>query len=480
MRSSGQPPAIRTATASSRADRTGVDSVEAAAGVRDAAPRPFYARRQPTATPHRARDHEPDPECTPGFWSKLRAGLITGAADDDPSGIGTYSQAGAQFGYATLWTLFFTYPLMVGIQLASARMGRVTGKGLAANIAQHYSPWLLYGIVLLLFIANTINIAADLSAMAAAVHLMIGGPRTAYAIVIAAVCLALQVYVPFCRYAPLLKYLTLALFAYVATVFVIDVPWAAVWRATLTPRLSSDTDYILIIVAILGTTISPYLFFWQASQEVEEQRTTPERAPLKVAPEQAPRALSRINLDTYVGMAFSNVVAFFVIVTAAATLHAQGLTDIQTAAQAAEALKPIAGEFAFALFAAGIVGTGMLAVPVLSASAAYAIAEAWRWPNGLSLNRRQGRKFYAAAAAAILIAVLLAFLPIDPMKALFWSAVVNGIVAVPVMAMMMLMAARPVIMGRFALRGPLRALGWLGTFVVAAAVVALAAATIMR
>ena len=423
---------------------------------------------------------EEDAERTSGLWSKLRAGLITGAADDDPSGIGTYSQAGAQFGYATLWTLFFTYPLMVGIQLASARIGRVTGKGLAANIAQHYPPWLLHGIVLLLLAANIINIAADLSAMAAAIDLMVGGPRAVYVVVLAAVCLALQVYVPFSRYAPILKYLTLVLFAYVATVFVVEVPWTEVWRSTVLPRLASDRDYVLTIVAILGTTISPYLFFWQASQEVEEQRTLPSRAPLRAAPAQAPRALSRINIDTYVGMAFSNIVAFFIMVTAGATLHAQGITDIENAAQAAEALRPIAGEFAFALFALGIVGTGMLAVPILSASAAYAIAEAGRWPNGLSLNRRQGHKFYAVIVAAMLIAVALAFSPIDPMKALFWSAVINGVVAVPVMTVTMLMAARPQVMGRFALGGVPRALGWLGTLVVGAAVVALAATTLMH
>ena len=423
---------------------------------------------------------EDDAERKPGVWPKLKAGLITGAADDDPSGIGTYSQAGAQFGYATLWTLLFTYPLMVGIQLASARIGRVTGKGLAANIAQHYPPWLLYGIVLALLTANIINIAADLSAMAAAVNLMVGGPRAIHVVVLAGVCLALQIYVPFSRYAPILKYLTFVLFAYVATVFVIEVPWTEVWRSTVVPRLAADADYVLTIVAILGTTISPYLFFWQASQEVEEQRTLPGRVPLKSAPAQAPRALSRINIDTYVGMAFSNIVAFFIMVTAGATLHAQGITDIQSAEQAAEALRPIAGELAFALFALGIVGTGMLAVPILSASAAYAIAEAGRWPNGLSLNRRQGHRFYAVIIVAMLVAVALAFSPIDPMKALFWSAVINGIVAVPVMAVMMLMAARAQVMGRFALGGVLRALGWMGTAVVAAAVVALAVTTLVQ
>jgi Mn2+/Fe2+ NRAMP family transporter len=298
--------------------------------------------------------------------------------------------------------------------------------------------------------------------------------------VLAAVCLALQIYVPFSRYAPILKYLTLVLFAYVATVFVVEVPWTEVWRSTLVPRLAADTDYVLTIVAILGTTISPYLFFWQASQEVEEQRALASRTPLRAAPGQASRALWRINIDTYVGMAFSNIVAFFIMVTAAATLHAQGITDIENAAQAAEALRPIAGEFAFALFALGIVGTGMLAVPILSASAAYAIAEAGRWPNGLSLNRRQGHRFYAVITVAMLVAVALSFSPIDPMRALFWSAVINGIVAVPVMTVMMLMAARPQVMGRFALGGVLRALGWTGTLVVAAAVVALATATLMQ
>lgn len=421
---------------------------------------------------------EEDAERTQGYWAKLRAGLITGAADDDPSGIGTYSQAGAQFGYATLWTMFLTYPLMVGIQLASARIGRVTGKGLAANIAQHYPPWLLYSVVLLLLIANTINIAADLAAMGAAIQLLVGGPRFVYVLLTAALCLSLQVYIPFSRYAPLLKYLTLTLFAYVATVFVVDVPWSRVLWSTLVPKLSADTDYILMLVAILGTTISPYLFFWQASQEVEEQRTMPRREPLRVAPQQARRALWRINLDTYIGMAFSNLVAFFIMVTAAATLHVQGVTDITTSAEAAEALRPIAGEFAFALFAAGIVGTGMLAVPVLAGSAAYAVAEAWRWPNGLSLNRRQGRKFYAVIVAAVAVAVALTLLPIDPMKALFWSAVINGIVAVPVMAVMMRMAARAEIMGRFTLGGIMKALGWAGTLVLACAVVALAATVV--
>lgn len=426
-------------------------------------------------------DQEPesDPERTDGLWCKLRAGLITGAADDDPSGIGTYSQAGAQFGYATLWTLFLTYPLMVGIQLASARIGRVTGKGLAANIAQHYSPWLLYPVVLLLLAANIINIAADLAAMAAAIEIVAGGPRFLLVLLLAGVCLGLQIYLPFSSYAPVLKYLTLVLFAYVATVFVIEVPWTQVLWATVVPAFSANTDFILMIVAILGTTISPYLFFWQAAQEVEEQRALRSRAPLAVAPDQAPRALWRINLDTYAGMAFSNIVAFCIMVTAGATLHAQGVTDIQTAAQAAEALRPIAGEFAFGLFAAGIVGTGLLAVPILAASAAYAMADAWRWPNGLSLNRRQGRKFYAVICTAVLLAAVLTLVPIDPMKALFWSAVINGIIAVPVMFVMMRIAGRADIMGRFTLSGPVRALGWTGTWAIAAAVAALAIASLL-
>ena len=401
---------------------------------------------------------------------QLGPGLITGAADDDPSGIATYSQAGAQFGYGMLWSVLFTLPLMIGIQIVSARIGRVTGHGLAANIRQHYPAWLLYSVVGLLLAANTINIAADLGAMAAALKLLIGGSAHLYIVAFALLSLGLQIFIPFPRYAPILKALTLALFAYVGTVFVVDVPWSGVVLGTLIPDVSLRPDYLLMLVAVFGTTISPYLFFWQASQEVEEQRAGPGEEPLREAPAQARLQLRRIKFDTYIGMTFSNLVAFFIILTTAVTLHAHGITDIQTSAQAAEALRPIGGEFAFLLFAAGIVGTGMLAVPVLAGSAAYAVAESFRWPIGLGLKLMEARGFYAIVIVATAIGVALDFTSIDPVKALIWSAVINGIIAVPIMAVMMLMAVRPEIMGPFTIRRRLKVLGWLATGVMALAV----------
>jgi NRAMP (natural resistance-associated macrophage protein)-like metal ion transporter len=407
---------------------------------------------------------------------QLGPGLIAGAADDDPSGIATYSQAGAQFGYGMLWSVLFTLPLMIGIQIVSARIGRVTGHGLAANIRQHYPKPLLYAVVSLLLVANTINIAADLGAMAAALQLLVGGSTRLYIVAFALVSLGLQVFIPFPRYAPFLKWLTLALFAYVATVFVVRVPWLEAGLHTLVPDLALRADYLLTLVAVFGTTISPYLFFWQASQEVEEQRAAEGEEPLLDAPAQAVAQLRRIKIDTYIGMTFSNLVAFFIMLTTAVTLHAHGITDIQTSAQAAEALRPIGGEFAFLLFATGIVGTGMLAVPVLAGSAAYAVAESFRWPIGLGLRLMEARGFYAILIAATAIGVALNFTAIDPVKALIWSAVINGVISVPIMAVMMLMAARPEIMGRFTVRRRLKNLGWLATGVMALAVVAMLAA----
>ena len=408
------------------------------------------------------------------FWKKLGPGLITGAADDDPSGIATYSQAGAGFGYAMLWTAFLTFPLMVGIQMVSARIGRVTGHGLAANIRLHYSPALLYVLVGLLLIANTINIAADIGAMAAALKLLIGGPAHWYAIAFAMVSLVLQIFIPFPRYAPILKMLTLSLFAYVATVFVVDVPWGEVLYRTIMPSISFKADYVMAVVAVFGTTISPYLFFWQASQEVEELRATEGEAPLKEAPEQAHTHLQRIKIDTYIGMGFSNLIAFFIILTAAVTLHLHGITDIQTSAQAAEALRPLAGEFAFLLFTAGIVGTGLLAVPVLAGSAAYAIAESFDWRIGLGRKLMEARGFYMILIIATLLGVALNFTPIDPIKALFWSAVINGVIAVPIMVVIMLLVARPDVMGQFVVTPGLRITGWLATAVMALAVLTMA------
>ncbi len=409
------------------------------------------------------------------LWARLGPGLITGAADDDPSGIATYSQVGAGIGYGILWTAFFTFPLMVGIQTVSARIGRVTGQGLAANIRRHYSPWLLYGIVLLLLVANTINIAADIGAMGAAMQLLVGGSAHWYAIAFATLAVVLQVFVPFSRYAPLLKVLTLALLAYVVTIFFVKVPWGDVLYHTVIPKLSFKAEYVIAIVAVFGTTISPYLFFWQAAQEVEDQRAAKDEAPLIAAPKQARTQLRRIKIDTYVGMAFSNLVAFFIMLTAVVTLNLQGLTDIQTSAEAAEALRPLAGDFAFALFSAGIIGTGLLAVPILAGSAAYAVAETFKWRAGLGLPLLRARGFYAIVIVATILGVVLNFTPIEPIKALFWSAVINGVIAVPIMAVMMLMAVRKDIMGPFVITRRLKVLGWLATATMAIAVLAMLA-----
>ena len=416
----------------------------------------------------------------PSLWRKLGPGLVTGAADDDPSGIATYSQVGAALGYGLLWTVFFTFPLMVGIQIVSARIGRVTGDGLAANIRRHYSPALLYGLVGLLLGANTINIAADIGAMGAALKLLLGGPAHWYAIAFGAGSLLLQVFVPFPRYAPILKILTLALFAYVGTVFVVQVPWGEVLYRVVVPSVSPDVNYVVAVVAVFGTTISPYLFFWQASQEVEEQRATRGEEPLRAAPEQAERSLRRIKIDTYIGMAFSNLIAFFIMLTAAATLHAHGVIDIQSSAQAAEALRPLAGEFAFLLFSIGIVGAGLLAVPILAGSAAYAVAESFQWRIGLGRRLLQARGFYMIVAVATLLGVGLNFTPIDPVKALYWSAVLNGIISTPIMAVIMLMAVRADVMGKFVIGRRLKVLGWLATSVMALAVIAMVAGWVAR
>ena len=404
---------------------------------------------------------------------KLGPGLITGAADDDPSGIATYSQAGAQFGYALLWSVLFTTPLMIGIQIVSARIGRVTGHGLAANIRAHFPKPLLYFIVSLLLIANTINIAADLGAMGDALALIVGGHSSIYIVFFALVSLTLQVFIPFPRYAPLLKWLTLALFAYVGTVLVVHVPLEEALAGALWPQLSFQSDYIATVVAVFGTTISPYLFFWQASQEVEDQRATPGHEPLKDAPEQARSHLQRIKVDTYIGMIFSNLIAFCIMLTTAVTLHAAGVTDIQSAAQAADALRPLAGDFAFLLFAAGIVGTGLLAVPVLAGSAAYAVAESFRWRIGLGLSLAEARGFYFILTIATLLGVAIDLSGVDSMKMLLWAAMVNGVISVPIMVVMMLLAAKPAVMGRFVVSRRLRVLGWFATGVMATAVIAM-------
>ena len=407
----------------------------------------------------------------PRLLGFLGPGLITGASDDDPSGIATYSQAGAQLGFAIGWTMLFSYPLMAVIQEISGRIGRVTGRGIAGNIRKYYPNWLLQAIVLLLFIANTINIGADLGAMGDAVGLLVGGPHQLYVVLFGAFCAALQIMMQYTRYVSILKWLTLALFAYFGTLLAVKVPWGEVAWGLFVPTLSSDGAFWTTIVAILGTTISPYLFFWQASQEVEDIKAISEREPLMDKPRQGPDALKRIRLDTYVGMAFSNLVALAIIITTAATLHVAGITDIETSSQAAEALKPIAGAFAFTVFTLGIVGTGLLAVPVLAGSAAYALGEARKWPIGLARQPKKAISFYVTIALATMTGTLINFSPIDPIRALYWSAVINGVVAVPVMIVMMLMAADSNIMGKFSITGPLRVLGWTATIVVAAAAI---------
>ena len=409
-------------------------------------------------------------------WLKqLGPGLITGAADDDPSGIATYSQAGAQFGFLTLWTMLFTYPLMVGIQLVSARIGRVTGHGLAFNIGRHFPRPVLYSVICLLLVANILNIAADIAAMGESLQLLVGGPPHVYSVGFGAVCLTLQVFLPYQRYVRYLKWLTLALLAYVVLVLTIHIPWYEVAARTVTPHFALTSEFLTVIVAVFGTTISPYLFFWQASQEVEELNADPAAGPLAHSPDGAREHLRRIKIDTYLGMGFSNLVAFCIILGCAATLNVAGITDIQTAAQAAEALRPLAGQFAFLLFAAGIIGTGMIAVPVLAGSAAYAVAETFEWKRGLDLKLLEAREFYAIIALATLGGVVLDFSPIDPIKALFWCAVINGVIAVPIMVVMMLMADDPRVMGRFTVKRRLKALGWLATGTMAAAVVAMLA-----
>ncbi|MHC2254340.1 NRAMP (natural resistance-associated macrophage protein)-like metal ion transporter [Bradyrhizobium embrapense] len=404
----------------------------------------------------------------------LGPGLITGASDDDPSGIGTYSQAGAQLGYGIGWTMLLTFPLMTAIQEISARVGRVTGHGIAGNVCKHYPGWLLIIVVTLLFIANTVNIAADLSAMADATRLLIGGPAILYVVLFGVTSVAAQIFMNYHRYVAVLKWLTLSLFAYVAALGFAKVSWTEALAGVFVPRLTWNSDYFTTIVAIFGTTISPYLFFWQASQEAEEQRVDATKHPLINKHDGARKEFSRIRADTITGMAFSNVIALSIIVTAAATLHTAGKTDIQTSAQAAEALRPIAGPFAEVIFALGIVGTGLLAIPVLAGATAYAVGESRRWPVGLARKPKEAVAFYSVLGLSGGIGIALNFTPIDPISALYWSAVVNGVLAVPVMVLLMVMARHREVMGRFVIGGWLYSLGWLSTGAMALSVIAMA------
>ena len=408
-------------------------------------------------------------------WRRvIGPGLITGASDDDPSGIATYSQAGAQFGFGLSWTMILTYPLMSAVQMISARIGRVTGHGLAGNIVRHYPVWLANALVVLLLIANTINIGANLGAMADATALVTGLPAAGFLLAFAAFCAGAEVLLRYQAYARVLKWLTLALLSYVITLFMVRVPWPEAMSGLLFPDVEWDNETMMMIVAIFGTTISPYLFFWQASQEAEEVDDDPDEQPLKCDPQEGRVELKRIGYDTVIGMAASNLVALAIIFVTAATLNANDIFNIRTSADAAAALKPFAGDYASLIFALGIVGTGLLAVPVLAGSAAYALGEARRWPVGLDRKPRRAKAFYGTIVAATAIGALMNFTPIDPIRALIVSAMINGVVAVPVMAVMMVVATRKSAMGVFTVGGPLLWLGWLATAVMAAAVAAMA------
>lgn len=427
----------------------------------------------PSALKGKAAQAAEIPANSGALLRRLGPGLITGAADDDPSGIATYSQVGAQFGTAMLWTMLFSFPLMAAMQEICARLGRITGAGIAANLRKHYPKPLLFGVITLLCIANIFNLGADIAAIGAAAQLVFGGSLNVYAVAFGFFSVFLQIYLPYRRYVRYLKWLTLALFAYVGTAFVVHVPWGSVLRSTVIPAISWRANYWMALVAVFGTTISPYLFFWQASEEAEEVRTTRDEAALKRKPNQAFAQFRRIAFDTRVGMALSNIIAFFIILTAAVTIHASGSANgIQTAADAAKALQPVAGKFAFLLFAIGIIGTGLLAIPVLAGSAAYGVAEAFRWRASLESKPSLAPRFYSVIAGATVIALGLNFVGLDPIRALYWSAIVNGVSAAPLMATLMMMSGSRAIVREFTLPLYLRIVGWAATAVMSLASVA--------
>jgi Mn2+/Fe2+ NRAMP family transporter len=407
-------------------------------------------------------------------WSWLGPGVLTGASDDDPSGIGTYAQAGAAFGTGMLWVMLFTFPLMTVVQIISTQFGRATARGLAANLAKITPRWLLIPLMVLLFATNAVNIGADLAAMGEAATLLLPGHAAWYAFGFGVVSVVLQIAVPYSRYVNLLKWLTISLLAYVATALTLDVPWREVLVHTVVPHITMTKEFATMLVAVLGTTISPYLFFWQSAQEAEEQRADPREQPLKVAPEQAGRQLKRVRMDTVVGMAVSNSIGFFIILTSALTLHAHGKADIQTASQAAEALRPFAGHWAFAIFTLGIVGTGLLAVPVLAGSAGYALSESLAWRRGLERPFHAARGFYMVIAIATAAGIALPALHINPVRALVISAVLNGVISVPLLAAIMITASSSSVMGDFSIGRTLRVLGWITTAVMTIAALTLA------
>jgi NRAMP (natural resistance-associated macrophage protein)-like metal ion transporter len=411
---------------------------------------------------HRLKEHP---------LARVGPGLITGVADDDPSGIATYSQAGAQFGLDLLWTMPVAFPLMAAIQAICARIGRVTGKGLAANIKTSFHPGILQGVVLLLLIANTLNIAADVAAMGEVGELVTGFDRHLMTLFFVLATLVLQVFVPYHRYVFFLKWLTLSLLAYAAVLFTVHVPWGQVLLRTFWPKFSLNADAATVVVGVFGTTISPYLFFWQASEEVEDMQRRRGSTALVLDSRAAGKELRRISWDTWSGMFYSDITAWFIILATAVTLHTAGVKDIQTAAQAAGALRPIAGNFAYMLFALGIIGVGLIGVPVLAGSAGYALAEAMGWKWGLERKATDARGFYGVIAVSVLAGLVIQYSPISPMKALFWSAVINGVVAVPLMVVIIVLASRKSVMGAYTTTRSLTILGWIGTAVMGAAAV---------
>ena len=396
-------------------------------------------------------------------------GLVTGAADDDPSGIATYSQAGAQFGLNMMWTMLVSYPLMSAVQSICARIGRVTGRGLAVNIKQAFPAWVLYSAVGLLLVANTINIAADVATMGDVLALMVGGNRHLLTVALVGASLAAQVFVPYHSYVKFLKWVTLSLLSYAAVLFTVHVPWSEVALRTFVPKMSFDAATATVVVGVFGTTISPYLFFWQCSEEVEDLRAQRGQRALIEDGAAAPRELRRIRWDTWSGMLYSNLTAFFIILATAVTLHVAGVTDIQSASQAAQALRPLAGDFAFYLFALGILGVGAVGVPVLAGSAAYAIAEALGWPGSLESRASDARGFYGVIAVSMIAGLGLGFTSINPIKALFYSAVINGVVAVPLIALILLLAMRPSMLGAYTASRSSLVLGWITVLLMAAA-----------
>jgi Mn2+/Fe2+ NRAMP family transporter len=424
--------------------------------------------------------HEAQPKTAPrSFWDRLKEhplarvgpGLITGVADDDPSGIATYSQAGAQFGLNMLWTMPLALPLMAAIQYMCGSIGRVTGRGLAANIKDAFPPIVIKSVVLLLLIANTLNIAADVAAMGEVAELVTGFNRHLMTVFFVFLTLLLQVFIPYHRYVRFLKWLTLCLLAYAGVLFTVHVPWGQVALRTVWPHFTPNAAAAAVVVGVFGTTISPYLFFWQASEEVEDMQAGEGTAPLVGDPRAATSELRRIRWDTWSGMAYSDLTAYFIILATAVTLHVAGTTDINTAAQAASALRPLAGDFAFILFAVGILGVGLIGVPVLAGSGAYALSEAMGWKSGLERKATDARGFYGIIAVSVLAALGIQYLPVSPMKALFWSAVINGIVAVPLMVVIILMVSKPSVMGPFTASRPIILLGWIATAVMGMAAV---------